>query len=133
MPFATLAAIHQVTPLLQQVTPGRAMGVQRSFKPVLQPNGQNVVLACRVVPMGANDQYQQAEHGVVIRHVVVFALEPSLDERFRLVWLGPGNNTIMRCSGIPVQTHGFGRQWVLEANAFSMDNAPPGQPVQEIV
>jgi hypothetical protein len=130
-----MARIHSCLALKPQYQKGRAMGLNRVFANdglVRAPGYAAGIIPCHVDTQTSMEKYQQEMRGAVILHTIYFDIDPLIDERYRLQWLGGGNNSIMRLDGVPLNVLGAGAIWFVKARTLTEDNIVGGTVIVEI-
>lgn len=118
-----LTSIHSFTVLVQTVTSGESMGQSRVYAPAAPPT----TFVGHAYPGRPKKVKLLGMEAQVITHSIYYSnganngADPDVEEDDRILWTDK-NNLVMRVVGIPIDCGGFGRMWVILADARRDDN-----------
>lgn len=122
--------VHSVTVLVSGFAKGAAGGVNRTDYGPANP-AHPWRLPCTVFPMSGFKAFMLMQQGFTYPHKIIFGTRPIAEDRgklltasHRLLWTGPGGNTMLRIKSPPQDKSGLNMEWTLMADALSEDNPP---------
>lgn len=112
MSIKALCSIHNLEIHEIREVSGSAFGTKRVLV-----KARDVV--CRVIPQGSSKSSPLGNNmGFAVTHVIRFYFDPRIDEKHWLKWIKPNGEVVtMRPVGLPIDAHGLGRMWRLNADA----------------
>jgi hypothetical protein len=121
MSLARLCSSETIEVMEYHNEPGVAMGKSTTWRVSRR-------LKCRVMPTSSNTVTSGAVNvnNQEITHEIYFASDPQLVQGNKLRWRG----VLLTVEGMPLNSHGLGRLWTVQAIAHKTDNLNPNIEIQ---